>query len=149
MDIAIQTHDEFLRDRVTIRITGTSGEAEAVAGELTGGDHRSCAAHVSELEEQLDTAQQAREIETGRANDLAARLRSVSEELGRRFTVAQMTAAKAGVRADERARLEREIKGRINRPGAQDAMTAEGDSERAAELVRIIADLHDIVATPF
>jgi hypothetical protein len=171
MEIEIRTHDEFQRDRVTIRITSTQGEAEEVSRRLTGGsEHALYSAaldaerelvqarrQIEELERQLATAQQAREIETRRAQeydldrhterDRADRaqarekeleaqverfrkahvctdrctdnahvafegnrlVKDLERELEHRFTVEQVEDAKAGARADERARLDREV----------------------------------------
>jgi chromosome segregation ATPase len=92
---------------------------------------------VQELEQQLAAAQHAREIETKRADRvtrehsgcdgrvalreadaetwrtqrdaLEAELKRVRQEMGRRFTEAEVDNAKEGARADERARLDREV----------------------------------------
>jgi hypothetical protein len=171
MEIRIRTADEFHADHVTIEIRGSQQEAEEVSRRLTGGsEHALYSAaldaerelvqarrQIEELERQLATAQQAREIETRRAQeydldrhterDRADRaqarekeleaqverfrkahvctdrcnpyahvafegnrlVKDLERELEHRFTVEQVEDAKAGARADERARLDREV----------------------------------------
>jgi uncharacterized coiled-coil DUF342 family protein len=100
MEIKIRTHDEFQRDHVTIEISGTAEEATVVSGRLARGRQAGYWAEaceraeqevrelkearagdagtieglreqVAELGQQLFTSQQAREIETKRADGLA------------------------------------------------------------------------------
>lgn len=86
MEVVIKTADEFWRDKVSIQISGTADEVQTVgqhlvrgrqagywadACEKAEGEVRKLLERNSDLAGQLATAQEAREIETKRAEGLA------------------------------------------------------------------------------
>src|ERR1044072_7694617 len=82
MKIVTKTAEEFWRDKVSIQISGTADEVQTVGQHLVRGRQVSYWAdacekaenRVRELEQDLATSQQAREIETKRANDADEKL---------------------------------------------------------------------------
>lgn len=137
MEIRIKTAEEFWRDKVSIEISGTAAEVQTVAERVwvPTSEIRAMNAKVAELETELEryrrahvctvectenahTAFQGRTLVTELEQELAAErevisrleadLRRAREEMGRRFTTAQVEDAKAGAREDARAEVTRE-----------------------------------------
>jgi chromosome segregation ATPase len=153
MEITIKTAEEFWRDKVSIQISGTADEVQTVGQHLVRGRQAGywadacerAEARVRELEErnsdlagQLATAQEAREIETKRAEGLALTVRGYDQDRHTERDRADRAQARV---AELEASLARYVKGHVcTERCTKDAHVAFEGRSLVADLETALAD---------